>query len=392
VKLALRIFSTLVVVAGAVLTIHVAIPVVDASVPSHAALAQPSPVATLALGSLSAVAPTRTAAPEVVPGPAEAASPADASTTDTAQADAAQGDAAQADATVATFDLPVRAGDPTAWVHPTWFPDVLDVDAVADMDGAPLYTRGPPVRSRSVFVYDLDAGQVLFEKNADVVRPVASLTKMVSALTLMSVEPDLDTELCVGAAQYPTRSGAKSHLSTGDCIAGWDVLGAALVASDNRGAYALAAISGLDMDDFVAHMDQVSADLGMDRSSWSDPSGLEDENLSTARDIARATVAIESHPVLSVVATAPYWDVHRTNTDTVRRLFSTDHLLGRDDITVLAAKTGYTDTARYCFSTVVQTRDGRRLAITLLGAEGKQTRWADMDRILRWADDPDSAI
>jgi D-alanyl-D-alanine carboxypeptidase len=191
---------------------------------------------------------------------------------------------------------------PSAWRRPTWFPDVEDVDAVADMGAPARYGRGPMLRSRSAFVYDLDANEVLVDKNADVVRPVASLTKLVSSLAMVSEEPNLETELCVSAAQYPTRSGARSRLSTGDCTTGWDVLGAALVASDNRAAYALAAVSGLDMDAFVARMDSVSAELDMDRSSWSDPSGLEDENLSTARDIARATVAVASHPVLAPIA------------------------------------------------------------------------------------------
>ncbi len=272
---------------------------------------------------------------------------------------------------------------PSAWRRPTWFPDVEDVDAVADMGAPARYGRGPMLRSRSAFVYDLDANEVLVDKNADVVRPVASLTKLVSSLAMVSEEPNLETELCVSAAQYPTRSGARSRLSTGDCTTGWDVLGAALVASDNRAAYALAAVSGLDMDAFVARMDSVSAELDMDRSSWSDPSGLEDENLSTARDIARATVAVASHPVLAPIATAPYWDLHRTN-HAPRRLFTTDRLSGRDDLDILAAKTGYTDTARYCFSTLVQLEDGTRVVISLLGAEGKQTRWADINRVLSW--------
>jgi D-alanyl-D-alanine carboxypeptidase len=76
--------------------------------------------------------------------------------------------------------------------------------------------------------------------------------------------------------------------------------------------------------------------------------------------------------------------MHRSNKEAPRRLFTTDRLSGREDMTILAAKTGYTDTARYCFSTVLQTRDGRRLAISLLGAEGKLSRWADIDRILSW--------
>ncbi|MDP2311750.1 MAG: serine hydrolase [Pseudomonadota bacterium] len=351
-KLLLRLASTAIVAAGAVLTIHVATPVLYASVP-----APRSVVAAAALGSIGDLH-----APDLAADSAPIVAPIAAA-------------------------LPTGPYDSTpTWHRPTWFPAVTDVDAVGQMDGPAIGGKGPSLRSRSVFVYDLDAGQALIDKNADVVRPVASLTKMVSSLALMSTEPDLDTELCVTAAQYPTRSGARSRLSTGDCLGGWDVLGAALVASDNRAAYALAGISGLDMDDFVARMNAVSADLGMEHSSWSDPSGLEDDNLSTARDIARATVAVAAHPVLNTVSTAPFWDLHRSNKNAPRRLFTTDRLSGRTDLDVLAAKTGYTDTARYCFSTMVQTQDGRRLVITLLGADGKLSRWADVDRILNWVE------
>jgi D-alanyl-D-alanine carboxypeptidase len=75
----------------------------------------------------------------------------------------------------------------------------------------------------------------------------------------------------------------------------------------------------------------------------------------------------------------------------VRRLNSTDRLLGRDDIVIETAKTGYTDTARYCFTTVLDTENGRRLGITLLGADGKMTRWADVGRILDWANRTENA-
>lgn len=285
-----------------------------------------------------------------------------------------------------SLPLPPARGpqpDVPAWSPPEWLRGSEDVGAVAEMDQVGP-RHGPSVRSRSAFVFDVDAGEVLYEKNADDVRPVASLTKLVSALAMASTEPDLDGSFCVSAAQYPTRSGARSRLSTGDCVSGWDVLGAALVASDNRAAYGLVAASGLDYDEFVSRMDEVSASLGMSHSSWSDPSGLEDENLSTARDMARATVAVASHPVLSMAASAPFWDLHRENHLEPRRLFTTDRLSGREDLLVHAAKTGYTDTARYCFTTMVETVDGHRLVVTLLGAEGRNTRWADVSRVLTW--------
>ncbi len=282
-------------------------------------------------------------------------------------------------------DAELAVVPPPEWLPPGWFPPSEQILVLAAID-EPGPSTGPSVRSRSALVVDLDAGVVLYEKNADTPRPVASITKLVAALALVSTEPDLDREFCVGAEQYPTRSGARSRLSTGDCLAGWDTLGAALVASDNRAALGMAAAAGMHLEEFVGRMNRVSVELGMTRSSWAEPSGLDDENLSTARDIAKATVAVATHPTLAPVASAPYWDIWRSNRTHARRLFTTDRMSGREDLVVEAAKTGYTDTARYGFTAVLRTDSGRHLAITLLGADGKLTRWADMSRILDWVE------
>ncbi len=271
---------------------------------------------------------------------------------------------------------------PADWMPPDWFPAGTELDSLALLEQRGP-SQGPSLRSPSALVFDMDAGQVLYAKNADNIQPVASLTKLVSALTLVSAQPDLDRTIEIAAQHYPTRNGALSKLWTDDRIVGWDALGAALVSSDNRGAFALASAAGMDLDPFVARMNQVSGELRMDLSSWSEPSGLEDENMSTARDMARATLAVASHPLLSSVASAPYWDLRYQNRP-LRRVRSTNRLLGRSDLLTIAAKTGFTNTAGYCFSTALQTSEGRRLVITLLGAQRKTHRYLDVNRILRW--------
>lgn len=278
---------------------------------------------------------------------------------------------------------------PPAWTPPGWLPETRYLhaffDTVPDPRARLRGRRAPRVRSTSAFVFDIDAGRILYEKNADRIQPVASLTKLVSALALVSADPDLERQICIDAEHYPTRSGARSRMWTDDCLQGWDVLGAALVASDNRAAHALATVAGMSVDRFIERMNRVSAELEMTRSTWTDPSGLEDDNLSTARDVARATLAVAGHPVLGPVASAPHWDVHYRDRP-MRRLYTTNRFVAREDLVFEAAKTGYTDTALYCLSTVLTTRSGHHLAVTTLGAWGRLTRWADLNRILRWVD------
>jgi len=273
------------------------------------------------------------------------------------------------------------------WTPPAWLAGT-DAQSIPALDIPGPQRGGPRLRSRGVMIFDVDAGRVLYEKQADNRRPVASLTKVTSALTLAAAGGDLDREVCIGAEQYPTRSGAFSKLHTGDCATGWDYLGAALVSSDNRAAYALASSAGMGVDEFIWQMNQTSASLGMSNSSWADPSGLEDENLSTARDMARATLALSSVPALALAASAPSWMLERAPSPD-RQLFTTNKLSGRRDLDFFVTKTGYTDTARYCFTSMLQTASGRRVIITLLGAERSSARWADVRQVLRWLETVD---
>ncbi|MEL6341808.1 MAG: serine hydrolase [Myxococcota bacterium] len=286
---------------------------------------------------------------------------------------------------------PVVDGEPPslpAWTPPSWFPEGAG-DALWVLDGidspAEVKDRIRGLKSRTAFVYDLDAGRVLLAYGADERRPVASLTKMISALALVS-EPDaLEREVCLGLTALPDWPGAGSHLRYGRCTTGWDLLGAALVRSDNGAAMAMPSAARLPEAPFIARMNVISRELGMNQSSFVDPSGIFDDNLSTARDMTRAVIAVAHHPELAPVASAPYWRVEYHSGRT-KKMRSTNRLLGMRGVEFLAAKTGYTDTARHCFAAVVRTASGRRLAFTTLGARRGRYRWSDAKTLLKWAE------
>lgn len=292
-----------------------------------------------------------------------------------------------ADRSPALLATPTPAAEPE-WSPPVWFPETSrdDLWVLDGMSSPAEHTSRPRgFRSRAAFVYDLDSGRVLLSYAADNRRPVASLTKLVAALATASDSPQLEQEICLDRSMLPSWPGAGSRMKYGRCTSGWDLLGAALVRSDNGAALALPSVSGLPLGPFVDRMNEVSQDLLMDMSTFADPSGVQDDNLSTARDITRAVAAVAAHPVLAPVASAPYWDVEYSH-GARRRMRSTNRLLDERGIEILAAKTGYTDTAGHCFTAAIRTDSGRTLALTTLGARRGRHRWSDVADLIAWAE------
>lgn len=284
---------------------------------------------------------------------------------------------------------PVRAplGADPGWTPPDWHPAADAELLVLEQLGGDGRARGPRLAAPSAIVADLDSGEILFAKDADTPRSIASVTKLFASLAMISsADTDLDRTVCIGREHWPAMPGARSKFDTGTCHTGWEVLGAALVASDNRGAMALPTVAGLDHDAFVARMNEIAADLGATSAHFSDPAGLLDENTASARDVLKAVVAVSLHPELSAVASAPTWRIETPQGP--RELGSTNRLIERHQ--TLAAKTGYTDTAHYCFATVVRDERGHRLAVVVLGAPNTDARFRDTETLLRWAADPDA--
>ncbi|MEZ4237698.1 MAG: hypothetical protein R3F59_16430 [Myxococcota bacterium] len=297
---------------------------------------------------------------------------------------------------------PLPPPHPRAWAPPTWFPEsrrdalwVLD-----DLDGEPTHSWGPKVNAYAGILADLDRSEILWARDPDAPRSIASVTKLVSSLTLMSdPDVDLDKTVCVSLEQWPSRPGARSKFETGDCQPGWALVGAALIASDNRGAFSMPAIADEDYYRFVDRMGDTAADLHMEMASFTDPAGIEDENMASARDVLKAVTAVSLHPRLSMIASAPQWWLQ---TPRGPRLLGTTNRLLRMSLEpasrrftpppyeTLAAKTGYTDTAHYCFATVVRSLEtGRRYGAVVLAAPNSRSRFEDVLSMLRWADKQD---
>lgn len=275
---------------------------------------------------------------------------------------------------------------PAAWSPPVWLSPEAAL-LVDDLTAAPLAARGPSLRARSAIVADLDQGTILWARDPDTPRPVASLTKLVSALTLRAVAPDadLDRTLCVTHELWPPKPGAFSKFETGRCHEGWDYVGAALVSSDNRGAMAMASLAGLPFEAFVDAMNETTGELGLD-ATWEDPTGLGENNRASARDMLKIAVAAAHDPLVSHLASAPAWRITRSFGP--QALFTTNALAEATE--PVAAKTGYTDAAMYCYAAVLVTPSGRRLGVAVLGAPSSASRFDDVRRLVAYAEGLDA--
>lgn len=266
-------------------------------------------------------------------------------------------------------------------------PQTMAAKSQADIKAA--IERLPKVSSGSAIVISVPIGQILFEKDADEVRPIASLSKLMSAIVYMDNCSHLDLDglhVMTNANRELAKGGDKTHLTTGWSYTRRDLLKAALMRSDNRAMPALMESCGMILQEFVMLMNYKAQSLGLKHTNFAEPTGLSPYNLSTAREYSRVMMEATRYPLLV--------EIMRTKTDVIvgykdgkARKFearSTNYLLGRRGVDVVGAKTGYTDIARYCFAILNKLVDNSAVTMVFLGGEGKHTRFGDFSRISKW--------
>lgn len=243
----------------------------------------------------------------------------------------------------------------------------------------------PNIRSRAAFVVDLATGELVFAKNPDEEREIASTGKIFVALAVL--ERDLDLEAMttiIDADRVAAKGGARSRLAVDWRFSNRDLLAAMLIGSDNRAATALGRAVGLSPDELTEAMADIASDLGLEKTSFSDPSGLKG-NFSTAREMATAMAAAIENPVIAELMAQKSYEVPLSRPIRRQRklmYYNTNQLLhtGRG---VVAGKTGFTTKAGYCLILAANLEE-KNLAAVFLGADGRKTRFADFRRLQRW--------
>jgi D-alanyl-D-alanine endopeptidase (penicillin-binding protein 7) len=237
------------------------------------------------------------------------------------------------------------------------------------------------LKSSVALVVDQDTDEVLFSKNSSAVLPIASITKLMTALVVTEAGLALDEVLTVTPEDAAVRAGSRSQLRAGARLTRGEMLHLALMASENRAAYLLGRTYPGGMSEFVAAMNGKAQSLGMHATRYVEPTGLSSDNQSSAHDLALLVRAASQHPLLRELSTSPEAVVPVGRQQVQFR--NTNGLVRNPEWDIGLQKTGYIAAAGRCL--VMQTQlAGRQLIMVLLDSAGKYSRIGDAERIRTW--------
>jgi len=237
------------------------------------------------------------------------------------------------------------------------------------------------LRSGSALVVDESTDRVLLSKNADTARPIASLTKLMTAAVILDAHQPMDQMIEITDADIDTLKWSSSRLRPGTRLSREELLKLALMSSENRAAHALARNYPGGLAAFVAAMNAKARALGMHSTRYVEPTGLSPQNESTAHDLALLVKAAYHYPLIREFSTHPQSEVDVGSRTLQFR--NTDHLVFNRGWDILLQKTGYINEAGHCL--VLQTQfEGRRIIVVLLDAWGRYSHFGDAQRIRNW--------
>ncbi len=235
------------------------------------------------------------------------------------------------------------------------------------------------IRSNVVFVQDLSTQAVLYSRNDDGVRPIASISKLMTAVVVVDANQPMDEILEVTQDDVDVVKHSRSRLAVGTRLSRRDMLHLALMSSENRAANALARYYPGGMTAFVAAMNSKARQLGMTQSRFVEPTGLSSENVSTPRDLVKLLQASAMRPTIRDFTTDEQHEV-RTGRSTPATFRNTNMLVANPNWDIKVSKTGFINEAGQCLVMVAR-MNNRDVAIVLLNAEGKGTRIGDAVKI-----------
>src|SRR5580658_687706 len=241
----------------------------------------------------------------------------------------------------------------------------------------------PALRSSAALVLDTTHSAVLYSRRSDIALPIASITKLMTALVVSDAAQPLDELLTVSDEDRSLGKGSFSRLMPGTQLSRGDLMPLALMSSENHAAHALGRNYPGGVAACVSATNAKARELGMTNAHFVEPTGLSDENVASPEDLSKLVMAAAKVPAIRQFSTDGDYDVQVGRH--LLRFRNTDSLVTKADWNIVVQKTGYISEAGRCLvmQTVIQ---DRTVVIVLLNSFGKRTRVADARRVRRWVE------
>ncbi|MDQ3212203.1 MAG: serine hydrolase [Acidobacteriota bacterium] len=248
--------------------------------------------------------------------------------------------------------------------------------------------RVPDIRAAAAIVFNPATGEVLWQENAQDKRPIASITKVMTAVVFLEDNPDLEQVIAVERGDVYAAS--TTYLKANDRLKASDLLHLTLIASDNAAARVLARVSHGGTASFIERMNEKALELGLDATTFADSSGLNPANMSSAYDLSRLiSFAAADERIAPIMRTANY--SFRTDRRTIS-IHSTNRLVMGGEVDVLGGKTGFISKAGYCLATLLRLPTGNQVAVVVLGARSNPGRFWETRHLVTWMSDKTAAL
>jgi serine-type D-Ala-D-Ala endopeptidase (penicillin-binding protein 7) len=241
------------------------------------------------------------------------------------------------------------------------------------------------LRSSSALVLDAATGEVVVDKNSDAVTPIASITKLMTAMVILDRGLDLEQRIVISRDDVDSLKGTRSRLRPGNILTRGELLLLGLMASENRAAAALGRTYPGGLEPFIAAMNAKAAALDMNDSRFVDPTGLSPYNVSSARDLVKLVRAAHDYQVIREFSTRDRASVRVSERGRPLSFHNTNGLVRAHRWEVGLSKTGYISEAGRCLVMRVRLAS-KDLIVVLLDSWGRQSRLGDANRIKKWVE------
>ncbi|WMJ07555.1 D-alanyl-D-alanine endopeptidase [Nitrosomonas sp. sh817] len=241
----------------------------------------------------------------------------------------------------------------------------------------------PGIKSHAALVVNMQTGQIVYDKNADKVMPIASITKLMTAMVILDARLPADEVITIEKADIDKLKNTSSRLPVGSSYARHELLRLALMSSENRAAAALARTYPGGAQAFINAMNSKAKKIGMLNSRFVDPTGLSSDNAATARDLSNLVAASHNYLTIRKFSTTPQHVVTPLERHKQLQFVNSNSLVRGQNWEIDVSKTGYLSEAGRCLVMQAKIAD-QPVVIVLLNSWGKNTRIGDANRVKKW--------